>query len=249
MFIPLKLCRADRDLYCTPPLVVLVVITLNTLSSLPGLAMPSAASMTNEVEAHTSTLPLTAEEVAATDTISSLCLSPDGRQVVYTVRPHYCTGEHATSAIWVADTSLENSARRHTSGEFNDHSPSFHPTSGDIYFLSDRGQVGKGNSIYRLQADASVDTAPILAVDLTENQTIASFEVSPDGRLLAFTAKTAQSEAEQKNKGPGRRWRDKNDLASLYIAELRHSRVQGAASGRRVLLHNGLDVLAYCWIF
>lgn len=239
-FITSNLCHANLILIARYVLVLLAAlsgITLSFPSSFPSLAMPRAASTTIEGTAHTSdALPLTAEEVAATLTISSLSLSPDGRQVVYTVRAHYRTGEHTTSAIWVADTSLEDSARRNTTGEVNDHSPSFHPTSGDIYFLSDRGQVGKGNSIYKVQAGGTVDTVPILAVDLTENQTVVSFAVSPDGSLVAFIAKTTQPEAEQKCKGPGRLWRDKKDLASLYVAELYHSRVQGATSGRWVSL-------------
>lgn len=199
--------------------------------SFSGLAMSSEAPATTGVKSHTSALPLTAEEVAATVTISSLTLSPDGRQVAYTVRPHYLTGEHATSAIWVADTSVENSARRVTSGEVNDHSPAFHPTSGDIYFLSDRGGVGEKSSIYRLQAGARVGSEPILAVDLADDQVVASFEVSPDGSLVAFTAKAVLSEAERKSKGPGRLWRDKSDLASLYIAELHHRAVHRTTGG------------------
>ena len=228
-FISSNLCHASLVLHFTLPLALFTALALSFPSSLPSLAMSTAAPVATGGEPNASPLPLTPEEVAATDTISSLTLSPDARQVVYTVRPHYLTKEHATSALWVADTAVENSARKLSSGVVNDNSPAFHPVSGDVYFLSDRGGIGERSSIYKLQADATLGTEPVLAVALAENQIVVSFEVSPDGNLLAFIAKTVLSEAERKSKGPGRLWRDKTDLASLYVAELHYSRVHGPA--------------------
>ena len=136
------------------------------------------------------------------------------------MRPHYRTGERDTSAIWLAETSVANSARKITSGDVNDHSPSFHPISGEIYFLSDREGIGERSSIYKLKIGATIDTNPIRVDDLDSDRNVTSFALSPDGSLLAFTAVSEPSEVEQQSKGPGQLWRDKNSLASLCVVDL-----------------------------
>ncbi|KZT65761.1 alpha/beta-hydrolase [Daedalea quercina L-15889] len=161
--------------------------------------------------------PLTAEEVAGTVAISSLTLSPDGQHVAYCVGPRYRTGDHTTSALWIARTSVEESARQITSGSTHDYAPSFHPTSGDIYFLSATPEAGGISKIYRLPGNATTDTEPTGAVDLMEGQSVSSYEISPDGITIAFTAKTSKAD-EKRN--TIRIWRDKSDRASLYLADL-----------------------------
>ncbi|KAH9924709.1 Alpha/Beta hydrolase protein [Fomitopsis serialis] len=166
------------------------------------------------------TSPLTAEEVAGTDTISSLNLSTDGLRVIYSVGPHYRTGDHATSALWVADTSVENSATKITLGDNHDYMPSFHPTSGDVYFLSDRLEAGGPAKIYRLPLHAAATAEPHLAVDLEKGQGVSSYEISPDGKFVAFTMKDNKRDKDRQPKNDIRIWRDKSDLAALYVADL-----------------------------
>ncbi|KAH9839910.1 alpha/beta-hydrolase [Rhodofomes roseus] len=167
---------------------------------------------------------LTAEEVTGTDTLSSLHLSLDGSRVVYCVGPHYRAGDHTTSALWVADTAVQNSARQITSGDSHDYAPSFHPTSGDIYFLSDRPNADGVTKIYRVAAHTTADTEPSLVVDLAEGQSVSNYELSPDGRFVAFTAKSTKGGKDQGHKSANRIWRDKGDLASLYVVDLHGAR-------------------------
>ncbi|PCH44280.1 alpha/beta-hydrolase [Wolfiporia cocos MD-104 SS10] len=161
---------------------------------------------------------LTPEEVTNAVTISDLKLSQDGSYVVYCVKPHYKSDDRSTSALWLADTAIENSAKQITSGESNDRSPCFHPTSSEIYFLSDRHKVGGSSHIYKLPLGASLKTDPQLVATLDETQSVSAFLISPDGRYLACTIRTQSPDS--KGKEGITIWRERKQFSTLHVIDL-----------------------------
>ncbi|KAH9924710.1 Alpha/Beta hydrolase protein [Fomitopsis serialis] len=175
---------------------------------------------------------ITPVEMANMPAIHSPKLSWDGKYVVYCVGTNFRAGDHSTVALWVADTSVENSARQITSGEKNDYAPSFHPSSRMIYFLSDRQKAGGPAKIYRISVDAHLE----------EGQGISSYEVSPDGNSIAFTATNNSDTKDSQTKEVFKIWREKSGLASLYVADLRHS-----DETPRVLVSADAHVNSFSW--
>ncbi|KAH9839909.1 alpha/beta-hydrolase [Rhodofomes roseus] len=183
---------------------------------------------------------ITPEEIARTDSIHSPKLSQDGAYVVYCVGPNFRTGDHSTTALWVAETSVENSARKITSGDKHDYAPSFHPSSGLIYFLSDREKAGGPAKLYSIPVDATVETDASLVFTLEEYQNFTSYDISPDGNYIAFTS-AKKDEQDTKTK-VFKIWREKTGLASLYVADLRHLH-----ETPRVLVKTDEHVHSFSW--
>lgn len=161
---------------------------------------------------------LTVEEVVSADILSDLKLSADASHVVYCVRQHYKSSDQSISALWVAETSVESSARKISSGSTNDHSPCFHPVSSDIYFLSDRHKSGGHAHMYSLTIDASVEQEPQAVLPLDNSEAVSFFSISPDGNYIAFISKS-QSQDSGAKEGISI-WRDKKDLGRLCVANL-----------------------------
>ncbi len=64
---------------------------------------------------------LTAELIVDQHSPHDVQISPDGKQIAYTLAPLSKKEEHATSAIWIASTDHAREARQFTSGEAHDH--------------------------------------------------------------------------------------------------------------------------------
>ncbi|CCL99695.1 uncharacterized protein FIBRA_01716 [Fibroporia radiculosa] len=182
----------------------------------------------------------TAHEVVSGDVISDLRLSKDAAKVVYCVAPHYKSGDHKTSALWLAETSLENSSRKITSGSSRDSSPRFHPTSSYIYFLSDRLKVGGPTQIYRIPCDATPETDPILVLPLNQSRTVNAFAISQDGKYIAFIGKPHSDKSDLKD--PIAVWREEKDFASLFLVDL-----QDETKAVRSLVSADAHVDSFTW--
>jgi Tol biopolymer transport system component len=161
---------------------------------------------------------LTPEEIASSEEITGLSLSSDASLVVYSVGSRSRTGDHATSALWLAETDIRGSARQFTSGEFHDRSPAFHPDGSDIYFLSDRHGSGGPAQIYRVRVSSPVElvlvTSPITAAG------ISSFSISPNGRYIAFISPDKFLDGMKDATADPEIWGDKRDLGRLRLLDL-----------------------------
>ncbi|KAH7102703.1 alpha/beta-hydrolase [Auriculariales sp. MPI-PUGE-AT-0066] len=126
--------------------------------------------------------PFTPEAIASAETLrGGLDISPDGTQVIYSVRPQYKAPdqEHATSAIWIAEVDKEDSALH--------------------LLLSDRHKAGGPNQIYKLPLTVGGEAIP--TSNMTSKTGVASFQLSPDGKYIAFASEDEPTdEQEQKNK-------------------------------------------------
>lgn len=164
---------------------------------------------------------ITPQDIASSDGIAGLKLSKDGSLVVYTVGPQYKTAHYQTSVLWLAETSVENSARQITSGAAHNYSPSFHPNGSQIFFLSDRHKAGGLPQLYHFSLSATEDVAinPITALD--NSCAVTSYSISPDGNFVAFTLqKQAPVAAENE---PITVWRENQNYGTLNLVDLRDS--------------------------
>ncbi|KAJ6463476.1 Alpha/Beta hydrolase protein [Mycena sanguinolenta] len=169
-------------------------------------------------------MPITPQDVANADLISGLSLSASGDRVVYCVGPTFHKDMNKTQALWLAAVGVAESARKITSGLFNDQNPKFHPTSGDVFFLSDRHKAGSKPQLYRLSSrEFGGDPGPLTP---TENiRGVSSFEISPDGRWLAYiSADEPADKDEEKQDTYVIIWRAQKEIGRLRIIDLSESK-------------------------
>ena len=146
------------------------VITMKaTLAALALVAAVPAAAATH---------PFSVRDMLAMDRISDPRVSPDGTQVVFTVRVTDLEANRGRTDLWIARVE-GTGARRLTTHEAADSSGRFAPDGRSIYFLSTRGG---SSQVYRLGLDGGEPEAVTnLPLDLD------ALEVAPGGRHLLFS--------------------------------------------------------------
>ena len=176
--------------------------------------------------AGSSTTPISPQDAASAESVKELKLSKDGSRVIYTVGPMYKSGDHNTSALWLAETFVEGSARQITPGTHRDFSPSFHPKSSEqIFFLSDRDEAGGSAHLFTTSltgtTDSYAETSVNRVVELGDLQGVASYSVSPNGSFIAFTIETKASKKGEKEIISV--WRENNCYTTLHLVDLSQS--------------------------
>lgn len=142
--------------------------------------------------------PVTVDDVVNLKAVASAAVSPDGTQVLYTIRSWEPEGTRMESRtrIWKVPVA-GGAARQMTFGERGDSQPQWSPDGRHISFVSARGS-GSGDDapkaqIYIMRADGGE------AWKLTDaKENVASYSWAPDGNRIAYVAtdpRTADEEA------------------------------------------------------
>lgn len=136
---------------------------------------------------------LTAEMIADLEYVTSAAVSPNGKQIAYTVRtpPDAMEGPHGSrTVIWVVPTK-GGSPRRFSAPGVSSRHPEWSPDGRKLAFLSKRSG-DDATQIYLVPIDGGE------ARVLTDSPTsISTYEWSPDGKQIAYTT-TADKTPEEK---------------------------------------------------
>ncbi|KAG5649406.1 hypothetical protein H0H81_004087 [Sphagnurus paluster] len=137
-------------------------------------------------------------QLASLPKVRDVQISPDGSMILYQVQPFYKAPGRALSELWIAQTNIPHSARRLMDRVFNDRAGVFHPDSRRVIFLSDRHDPGRPAIIHILDLDATEnsDSDPVAVCIDFRKEGVQAFELSPDGKMIAFTSKDPTSEEE-----------------------------------------------------
>ncbi|KAL5503857.1 hypothetical protein ACEPAH_7928 [Sanghuangporus vaninii] len=178
----------------------------------------------------------TPENIASSECLFDVKLSPDAKQLLYLVKPLYKSGEHQTCAIWLGEVDRAESASQFTSGLFNDHAARFHPDGKRILFLSDRHKAGGPVQIYSIGLQGG---EAHLLFGKDNKRGVSEFDVSPDGRYVAFTSAdeaTPEDERRKKEKDDAQVFGDKSSFnhLRLYSFTTGDVRTLEAAQGHHV---------------
>lgn len=171
------------------------------------------------------TRPVTVDDVVDLKAVGSAEVSPDGTQVLYTVRqfepdPRERERINARTRIWrvsVADGA--SSARQLTYGERGDTQPQWSPDGRYISFLSARGSGEDVKAqIHLMRADGGE------AWKLTDaKEGVSQYSWSPDSTRLAFTSTdslTPEEEARQKKRDDARVFEGDFRYAHLWVIDV-----------------------------
>ena len=140
---------------------------------------------------------VTFDDVLAIKAVGGATLSPDGSQVLYTVRQWVAEKERmeARTHIWSVATNGSTPARQITSGEKGDSQPQWSPDGKFISFVSARGAGEDVKAqVYVMRADGGE------AARLTDSrENVSSSAWSPDNTRIAYVTTDARSAAEEAN--------------------------------------------------
>ena len=157
------------------------------------------------------------EALADLEVPTNVRISPSGHQVVYQLTASSRKGKYDTSSLWIADVDKEHSARRLTSGVFNDHDPQWSPDGRSIAFLSDRGDLGNPSGIFILSLQGG---DPVL---MARSRKIHSLKWSPNGQFIGLiisrfriAQEDANIERQDDAKVYGQSW-NYNTLAVIHV--------------------------------
>ena len=131
-----------------------------------------------------STRPIIQDDIFQARYVVGGALSPDGASAVYVLSETLGKGDEERQATSLWQVSTRGGRSRRLTGEAGDDSnPRFAPDGRSVYFLSTRSNVPQ---IYRIALDGGE------ADRLTDlPQGVGAFDLSPDGKTLAFSALAA----------------------------------------------------------
>ncbi len=151
------------------PLAKILPLLLGTLPLLAGAA---AAPATKQ--------PLTVQDLIKLDRVSDPALSPDGRQVVFTVASLNADANSRSSTLWIGGTGKGAAApHRFLADGMPGGSAAFAPDGKAVYFISSKSG---SDQVWR-QEVAGGQAQQVTAYPLD----VGGFKLSPDGKTLALS--------------------------------------------------------------
>lgn len=146
-----------------------------TLLSLLGLLLTSADLPAAEKK------PFDATDLVTMKRLSDPAVSPDSRQVAFTLRTTDLDADKGRTDLYLLDLRAGSvEPRQLTRDPANDSSPQWGPDSKSLYFLSSRSG---SSQVWRLDPKAG---EPVQVTDFPVS--VGSYRIAPDASLVAFTA-------------------------------------------------------------
>lgn len=154
--------------------------------------------------------PMTFDDVMALKTVGNTTISPDGKQIAYTLSWAEMKDNERRTEIWMVAANGGN-PRRFTTGK-NDNAPSWSPDGQWLAFISTRGTGEAAKpQVYVISPFGGE------AEKITDAKAgVSSFTWSPDSKRIAYVAQVPLTEAEEKKQ------KDKDD-AQVVDANFRFS--------------------------
>lgn len=142
----------------------------------------------------------TFDDVLNIKAIQGATISPDGKQVVYTVRQWVAEQERmeARTHVWKVPADGSAPARQITFGEKGDSNPQFSPDGKFISFVSSRGGAEAKSQIYLMQVDGGEAWKLTDAKEGVHTQGL-NYSWSPDSTTIAFVTTDPRSAEEEAN--------------------------------------------------
>ena len=128
--------------------------------------------------------PMTPEDLWAMQRVGSPTLSPDGKQVAFTVTAYSIEENKGDSDLWLVPTDGSAAPRRMTWNKGPDSGPVWSPDGRKIAFLSKRGEQ-ESSQLYILHLDGG-EAEPVTDLPVTPQDP----HWFPDGGKIAFIAPT-----------------------------------------------------------
>lgn len=140
---------------------------------------------------------VTFDDVLNVKAVGGVVISPDGSQVLYTVRQWVAEKERmeARTHVWIVAANGATPARQLTSGEKGDSQPQWSPDGRYISFISARGAGDEVKAqVYVMRGDGGE------AWKLTDSkESVSSYSWAPDSARIAYVASDPRSAEEEAN--------------------------------------------------
>lgn len=124
--------------------------------------------------------PFTAQDLVMLKRVSDPRISPDGKQVAYTLRTTDLDGNKGVKQVWMVDRT-GGRTRQVTSGTGNSHTPRW-SADGQLYFLSNRSG---STQVWRLDPSGG-EAQAVTSLPLD----VGAFAIAPTGDRIAFSVET-----------------------------------------------------------
>lgn len=184
--------------------------------------------------------PITPEIIADLQGPRELVLSPDGQTIAYTHRIPGGAGDSPGQSwyeLHTVDVRGKNH-RRYITQPNTAYSLQWSPDGSRIYFLSRRKPVDSRTQVYAIQVDGGE------AQLVTEHsESVGAYQVSPDGKQIAFTSRDGLSKDEKVAANMGQDW-------IVYGEDRRFNRLyqQDLATGNsRLVFEEDLEITDFLW--
>ena len=159
---------------------------MKNVLTLTALAFASVAALSAQNQPTAPRVAPTVDQILSLKRAGSPEISPDGRQVAYTIRDTNWDDNAYETEIWLADVAT-GATRQLTNAKKSSQSPAWSPDGSKLAFISDRTDK---RQIYVISPQGGEGEALTTLED-----GVTAFAWSPDGKTIAYTATEAKPAA------------------------------------------------------